>query len=157
LRCIEDPLAGVAAGQGDSNLGKRPSASIQAVFRTVKQSDPIRRLECPPMMPRAPIEPEGTFEGLSASAILFGAFVDVVATLIASNLLVLFLAPEVVTGDENHAREVLLQLFATKTYTVASVAVGALCTVLGAFAGARRAGQLQVRHGGWIAVTSTAL
>jgi hypothetical protein len=105
----------------------------------------------------APIEPEGTFAGLSASAIFFGAFVDIVATLVASTLLVLWLVPDVGAQDEDHAREVLAQLYGSRAYVVANLAIGAACTVLGAFAGARRAGQLHVRHGGWIAVTSTAL
>jgi hypothetical protein len=109
------------------------------------------------MLPRAPIEPEGTFDGLSVSAILFGAFVDIAATLIASTLLVLWLAPALDAHDEAATRKALSELYASPTYVNANLALGALCTVLGAFAGARRAGQLHVRHGGWIAVTSTAL
>jgi hypothetical protein len=109
------------------------------------------------MLPRAPIGTGGTFDGLSGSAILFGAFVDIAATLVASTLLVLWLAPELATHDEAAARQALAQLYASPTYVDANLVLGALCTVLGAFAGARRAGQLHVRHGGWIAVTSTAL
>jgi hypothetical protein len=109
------------------------------------------------MLPSAPIEPEGTFDGLSAAAIFFGACVDVAATVITSTLLVVWLAPEVANGDEAAARRALTELAVSSTYVVSNLALGALCTVLGAFAGARRAGQLHVRHGGWIAVTSTAL
>ena len=109
------------------------------------------------MLPRAPIDPEGTFSGLSASAILFGAFVDIAATVVASTLLVLWLAPEVAAQEEAQAHEVLAKLYTSQRYVVANLALGALCTVIGAFAGAHRAGQLHVRHGGWIAVTSTAL
>jgi hypothetical protein len=109
------------------------------------------------MQPRASIEPEGTFSGLSASAILFGAFVDIAATVIASTLLVLWLAPGIAAQEDAQTREVLAKLYASDRYVTANLALGALCTVLGSFAGARRAGQLHVRHGGWIAVTSTAL
>jgi hypothetical protein len=105
----------------------------------------------------APIEPEGTFAGLSASAILFGAFLDIATTVIASSLLLLWLVPELSAKDEAHARAALAELYASRGYIAANLAIGAACTVLGAFAGARRAGQLHVRHGGWIAVTSTAL
>jgi hypothetical protein len=109
------------------------------------------------MMPHAPIEPEGMFEGLSGSAILFGAFVDIAATVIGSILLVSWLAPELMSRGESDAPAILARLSATTSYVAGNVAVGALATVLGAFVGARRAGQLQVRHGGWIAVTSTAI
>jgi hypothetical protein len=109
------------------------------------------------MMPRAPIEPEGTFAGLSGSAILLGAFVDIAATMIGSILLVSWLAPELLSQSEADARATAARLAASTSYIAANIAVGALCTMLGAFVGARRAGQLHVRHGGWIAVTSTAI
>jgi hypothetical protein len=107
------------------------------------------------MRPHAPIEPEGTFAGLRGSAILFGAFVDIAATVIASMLLLWWLAPDAISPDEAKAREALAQLYASTAYLIANLALGALCTVFGAFVGARRAGQLHVRHGGWIAVAST--
>jgi hypothetical protein len=109
------------------------------------------------MFPRAPIEPEGTFAGLSGAAILLGAFIDVAFTEIVSTLLALWLAPDLASQDEAQARKVLAELTASTGYVAASIALGVLGTVLGAFVGARRAGQLHVRHGGWIAVTSTAI
>ena len=107
------------------------------------------------MRPHAPIEPEGTFAGLRGGAILFGAFVDIAATVIGSTLLLLWLAPEAMSPDEAATREALARLSGSTAYVIGNLALGALCTVLGAFVGARRAGQLHVRHGGWIAVTST--
>jgi hypothetical protein len=107
------------------------------------------------MQPQAPIEPEGTFAGLRGGAILFGAFVDIAATVIASTLLLWWLAPDAISPDEAKTREVLARLYASTAYLIGNLVLGALCTVLGAFAGARRAGQLHVRHGGWIAVAST--
>ncbi len=108
-------------------------------------------------MPRAPIEPEGMFTGLSASAILLGAFVDIAATVIASTLFVMWLAPDLMSHDEAELRQTLTELYASRVYVTGNLALGAACTVLGAFVGARRAGLLHVRHGGWIAVASTAL
>ena len=108
-------------------------------------------------MPRAPIEPEGTFEGLSGAAILLGAFIDVAFTEIACSLLLMWCAPELASQDEAQVRKVLGELAASTSYVAANIALGALGTMLGAFVGARRAGQLHVRHGGWIAVASTAL
>jgi hypothetical protein len=108
-------------------------------------------------MRSAPIEPEGTFDGLSASAILLGAFVDLAATTIAVSALVLWLAPDVMSRDPGVSRKAFEEYRVTPIYVTANVALGALGTVVGAFVGARRAGQLHVRHGGWIAVTSTAI
>jgi hypothetical protein len=109
------------------------------------------------MFPRTPIEPEGTFSGLSGAAILLGAFIDVAFTEIVTTLLALWLAPDLATQDEAQARKVLAELAASTGYVAANIALGVLGTMLGAFVGARRAGQLHVRHGGWIAVTSTAI
>jgi len=109
------------------------------------------------MLPRSPIEPEGTFAGLSGGAILLGAFIDVAFTEIAGTLLLLWLAPEITSQDEGQVRRILAELAASTSYIAASIALGALGTMLGAFVGARRAGQLHVRHGGWIAVASTAI
>lgn len=109
------------------------------------------------MRPHAPIEPEGTFAGLRGGAILFGAFVDIAVTVIASTLLLWWLAPDAISPDEAKTREALALVYASTAYLVGNLVVGALCTVLGAFAGARRAGQLHVRHGGWVAVASTGI
>ena len=109
------------------------------------------------MMPHRPIEPEGTFDGLSGTAILLGTFIDIVFTQIAGTLLILWLAPDLPSLDPEQVRKVLTELASSTSYVGMSVALGALGTVLGAFLGARRAGQLHVRHGGWIAVTSTAI
>jgi hypothetical protein len=109
------------------------------------------------MMPRTPIEPEGIFDGLSGAAILLGAFIDIAFTEIACTLLILWLAPDIASQDEAQARKVLAALAASTNYIAANLSLGALGTIVGAFVGARRAGQLHVRHGGWIAVASTAL
>ena len=109
------------------------------------------------MMPRAPVEPEGTFAGLRASAIVFGAFIDVAVTIVAWTLLVLVLDPDALSGDEAVRSGAAAQLYATTAYLVGNLVIGSLATVVGAFAGAHRAGQLHVRHGGWVAVTSQAI
>jgi hypothetical protein len=109
------------------------------------------------MMPRAPTSPEGTFDGLSASAILLGAFVDIAATTIAVTLLLVWLVPDVMSQDQAASRKALEEGHASRAYEIGNMVLGALGTVFGAFVGARRAGLLHVRHGGWIAVASTAI
>jgi hypothetical protein len=102
------------------------------------------------------IEPEGIFEGLSGSSIVLGVLVDIGLTTLVGILLVAWLAPEVFAADEAAATEALDALYASTTFHALELAVGSLCTLLGAFVGARRAGSLHVRHGGWIAVASAA-
>ena len=97
------------------------------------------------------------FDGLSAPAILLGAFVDIAMTTIAVMLFVLWLAPDVMSQDQAAVRRAVAELVASNAYLAGNIAIGALCTVVGALIGARRAGQLHVRHGGWVAVTSQAI
>jgi hypothetical protein len=106
--------------------------------------------------PGDPIEPEGVFDGLSGAAITLGVFVDIGSTLLLSTLLLAWLAPGAFTSDEAAAVEAVDALYATTPFAVLLVGVGTLGTTLGAFVGARRAGTLHVRHGGWIAVASAA-
>ena len=66
-------------------------------------------------------------------------------------------APEVLTSEPAEADAAIAALYASAAFNLLELAVGLACTALGAFTGALRAGLLHVRHGGWIAVTSTAL
>src|SRR5262245_53425354 len=101
------------------------------------------------------IQPTGVFEGLRPGAIVFGVFVDTLASLLASLLLVGLLSgaqppPEGGASPADAVRE----LSASPRFLFASLAVGLSCTVLGAFAGARRAACFFVRHGAWIGIGS---
>lgn len=102
------------------------------------------------------IQPTGIFEGLRPGAILTGIIVDNLATFFAGLVLVLLFAARVASqhGDD-FSEESLEALGASPEYLVASLIVGLLCTVLGAYVGARRAACFYVRHGAWIAVGST--
>jgi hypothetical protein len=50
--------------------------------------------------------------------------------------------------------EALEALMASPEFLLASMAVGLLCTVLGAYVGCRRAACFFIRHGVWVAVGS---
>ena len=105
--------------------------------------------------PPRPIEPEGMFDGLSPAAILLGAVVDNIATLLTSFGLILALgATDVFAEDEESSGAAFNELLDSPEFLFWSLVLGLSCTVLGAYVGARRAGQLHVRHGGWIAVAS---
>ena len=109
-------------------------------------SEPIR----PPS-----IEPTGIFEGLRPGAILLGVIVDTVATIISGFVLVsLFAVQTASRADGEISGEAFDAIVTSPTFLLASVVLGILCTILGAFVGARRAACSFVRHGAWIAVGS---
>jgi hypothetical protein len=104
------------------------------------------------------IEPEGMFDGLRPAAILYGAVVDNLATLAASIGLVMWMgSDQVVSEDGEVSRAALEALSAEPEFLLWSALLGLLCTVLGGFVGASRAGAQHLKHGGWVAVASAAL
>jgi len=104
------------------------------------------------------IEPDGIFEGLKPGAIIIGALVDNVATVASAIMLFGLLAGEdAFSEDEEISQAAFDALSADPEFLMWSVVLGLSCTVLGAFVGARRAGRLYLRHGGWVAVASPAI
>ncbi|MCZ6782246.1 MAG: hypothetical protein O7G30_02960 [Proteobacteria bacterium] len=104
-----------------------------------------------------PIEAEGLFDGLRPRAILWGALVDNVATLVASAVLIGSLAPGIVTEDEEAAKRAIEAAAAAPEFLIGSLVLGLACTVLGGYVGARVAGAHFLRHGGWVAVASAVI
>jgi hypothetical protein len=96
------------------------------------------------------IEPHGIFDGLKPGAILIGAVVDHVAT-------VAIAGESAFSDDEEVTQAAFDALSADPQFLVWSMVLGLSCTVLGAFVGARRAGKLHLRHGGWVAVASAVI
>jgi hypothetical protein len=102
-----------------------------------------------------PIQPTGVFDGLRPGAILIGVLVDNLATFIAGPLLISLFAPELTPEPGGELPEDALEpLLTSPEFLLASLFVGLLCTVFGAYVGARRAACFCVRHGAWIAVGS---
>lgn len=103
----------------------------------------------------APIQPTGVFEGLRPGAILVGVLVDNLATFLTGPLLIALFASELTPEPGGELPEEALEpLLRSPEFLLASLVVGLLCTVFGAYVGARRAGCFCIRHGAWIAVGS---
>jgi len=101
------------------------------------------------------IEPTGIFDGLRPGAILFGVIVDTVATIVSGSVLLWVFALQMSRQYGGDFPEGALDAVLTSpAFLIASLVVGILCTILGAFVGARRAACFHVRHGAWIAVGS---
>jgi hypothetical protein len=81
--------------------------------------------------------------------------VDNLATFVAGSLLVSLFAAQLARQHGGELPEDELEsLLASTAFLVASLTVGLLCTVFGAYVGARRAACFCIRHGAWIAVGS---
>jgi len=99
-----------------------------------------------------PIQPTGIFDGLRPGAILIGVVIDNIATVVANVVLVSLFAAGL--AGQQGGEAAIDPLLASPEFLLASLIVGLLCTVLGAYVGARRAACFFVRHGAWIAVGS---
>lgn len=107
---------------------------------------------------RAPIEPDGLFDGLRWGCIVRGALLDIVLTTVASIPLVLLLAgPAAFSEDDDGANEAIGQALASPEGLFWGTLIGFSATAVGACYGALRAGTHHVRHGGWVAVVSLVL
>jgi peptidoglycan/LPS O-acetylase OafA/YrhL len=101
------------------------------------------------------IEPTSIFSGLRPKAIIIGAIVDTVATLVASMVLFILLAVKhSVDLTEEIPDEVFDELLSTPEGLFWGLILGGLCTVLGGYIGASRAGDHFVRHGAFVGCTS---
>jgi hypothetical protein len=100
------------------------------------------------------IQPTGILEGLKPGAIVFGVFVDITASIVGSLLLVALFGGLQPPQDGASPREAMKALEASPQFLFASLSVGLLCTVWGAYVGAKRAGRLFARHGAWIGIGS---
>lgn len=105
-----------------------------------------------------PIEPDGMFDGLRWSAILLGALLDNVLTVLAMIPITLFVAgADALSKNEEVANEAIDRAILAPEFLLWSFVVGLAITVYAAFWAARRAGLSHLRHGGWTAVTSAVL
>jgi hypothetical protein len=110
------------------------------------------------MDPLAPIEPDGPLDGLQWGCILRGALLDIVLTVLGSvPLTLLLVGPSDLPQDEEAAAQALRQAMVTPEGLFWSLVLGIAATTIGGWYGARRAGVLHVRHGGWVAVVSMVL
>jgi hypothetical protein len=105
--------------------------------------------------PPPAIEPTSIFSGLRALPILYGALVDHVATFLASTaLFVVFAAQKSIDLSEELSDEAVAEVLASPEFLFCSFIVGALCTVLGGYLGARRAGCHHASHGAFVGLAS---
>ena len=112
--------------------------------------DTPRQTETPPR----PIEPTGFFTGIQIRPVIIGVVVDYIATHIAMAAFIFgYLAKELSKEGELTEDAVAKYLSTPEGLTVALI-IGSLCTALGGFIAARKAGTLEIKHGAFVGLGS---
>jgi putative membrane protein (TIGR04086 family) len=107
--------------------------------------------------PPPPIEPAGFFTGVQIRPVIVGIVVDYIATQLAMAAFIFgYLAKEL--SKQGEVTEELIEKYMTTTEgLMAALIIGGLCTVLGGFIAARRAGVLEIKHGAFVGLGSLIL
>jgi hypothetical protein len=102
-----------------------------------------------------PIEPVGMFSGLKIKAIAAGVLSDIITTFILGTILMsVILISEYGTEIPDEAID---NFFRVNRNLYLLLLLGTTCTVFGGFIGAKIAGSLEIRHGGWVGTISLLL
>ena len=103
-----------------------------------------------------PIEP-GSEEGIHTRAVDVGALVDIGATFVLGTLLLASYSGSLGIDPGAEPEQVAEALAADAGFLAWSTLVGAVCTALGGFVAARRAGRFHVQHGAVVGVVAVAV
>jgi len=98
-------------------------------------------------------------ERINLKALLFGIVADIGVTFVASVLLLLLFAHDLVTPDmpPEEADAVMQELLARGDFLLASLAIGLACSTLGGYVAARTAGKDLYLHAGLVGIASLLL
>lgn len=101
-----------------------------------------------------PLQPYGFFTGVKIVPVIIGIVVDFVATHLAMAAFIFgYLAKELSEQGEVTEDAIAKYMSSPEGLTVALV-IGSLCTALGGFIAARRAGTLETKHGAFVGLGS---
>lgn len=101
-----------------------------------------------------PVQPTGFFTGVKIIPVIIGVVVDHIATEIAMAAFIFgYLANELAKQGELTDEAIAKYMASPEGLTVALV-IGSLCTALGGFIAARRAGTLEIKHGAFVGLGS---
>jgi putative membrane protein (TIGR04086 family) len=101
-----------------------------------------------------PVEPTGFFTGVKVVPVIIGIAVDYIATHLAMAAFIFgYLAKKLSEQGELTDDAITKYMLTPEGLTVALV-IGSLCTALGGFIAARRAGTLEMKHGAFVGLGS---
>lgn len=99
-----------------------------------------------------PIEPAGFFTGIQFRPIVLGVVVDTVATLVISTFYFMFYVAKDLADKPGAAEDAFAAYWTSSEGLIASLVIGSLGTMIGGFYAARKAGTLEMKHGGLVGV-----
>lgn len=101
-----------------------------------------------------PVQPTGFFTGVQIRPVIIGIVVDYIATHLAMAAFIFgYLAKELSEQGEMTEDAIAKYMSTPEGLTVALV-IGSLCTALGGFIAARKAGTLEMKHGAFVGLGS---
>jgi putative membrane protein (TIGR04086 family) len=104
--------------------------------------------------PPARIEPTGFFTGVQIRPVIVGVVVDYIATQLAMAAFIFgYLAKELSKQGE-FTEDALAKYMLTPEGLTAALLIGSLCTALGGFIAAWKAGTLESKHGAFVGLGS---
>lgn len=117
------------------------------------QFEPQRR-DAPP----TPVQPEGFFTGVQIFPVIVGVVVDYIATYVVMyGYLSFYVVPELwkkgEVSEDTLARYLTQYITSPEGLAVAFI-IGTVCTALGGFVAARRAGSFEIKHGAFVGLGS---
>jgi putative membrane protein (TIGR04086 family) len=104
--------------------------------------------------PFPPIEPTGFFSGVQVRAVLVGVAVDYIATHIAMAAFIFGYVARELSKQGEMTEDALAKYMSTPEGLTAALVIGTLCTALGGFIAARKAGTLEIKHGAFVGLGS---
>jgi putative membrane protein (TIGR04086 family) len=107
-----------------------------------------------PNNPPPPIEPTGFFTGIKIRPVIIGVVVDIVATMVLSTLYYFIFVAKDLSDQSAISEEALTEYWSSSEGIIASLMIGTFATAIGGFYAARKAGALEMKHGGLVGVGS---
>jgi putative membrane protein (TIGR04086 family) len=104
--------------------------------------------------PPAPIEPTGFFTGIQIRPVIIGVVVDYIATHIAMAAFIFGYLAKELSKEGELTEEALAKYMSTPEGLTVALVIGSLCTALGGFIAARKAGVLETKHGAFVGLGS---
>ena len=104
--------------------------------------------------PPPPIEPTGFFTGIKIRPVIIGVVVDILATMILSTLYYFIFVAKDLSDPGAISEEALAQYWSSSEGIMASLVIGTLGTAIGGYYAGRKAGTLEMKHGGLVGLGS---
>jgi hypothetical protein len=116
------------------------------------QFDPRQSQKPPP-----PIEPTGFFTGVQIRPIILGIVTDYVVTYAAMYAYFFVYLAGKLAKEGEVTSDMITEYMTSTEGLIIGFAIGMACTALGGFVAGRKAGRLEVKHGGFVGLGSLAV